>query len=74
MMNTIPKEQIPTQNPVINKITESKQDTQTKELKREIQIENKEEITLDKTNDILKQINEYLDQEKTKLKKGNDIQ
>ena len=73
-MNTIAKEPIPTQNPAINRITESKQDTQTKELKREIQIENKEEITLDKTNDILKQINEYLDQEKTKLKKGNDIQ
>ena len=73
-MNTITKEPIPTQNPVMNRITESKQDTQSKELKREIQIENKEEITLDKTNDILKQINEYLDQEKTKLKKGNDIQ
>ncbi len=44
-----------------------------KALQRDIHIENKEEITIDKTNDILKQINEYLDQEKTKLKKGNDI-
>ena len=44
-----------------------------KALQRDIHIENTEEITIDKTNDILKQINEYLDQEKTKLKKGNDI-
>ena len=44
-----------------------------KALQRDIHIENKEEITIDETNDILKQINEYLDQEKTKLKKGNDI-
>ena len=44
-----------------------------KALKRDLHIENKEDITIEKTNDILKQINEYLDQEKTKLKKGNDI-
>lgn len=43
-----------------------------KALKRDIQIENKETLSLEKTNDILKQINEYLDEEKNKLKKGND--
>ena len=48
-------------------------DEMPKALKREIKVENGEGISIDKTNDILKQINEYLDQEKTKLKKGNDI-
>ena len=36
-------------------------------LQNNIKIENSEEISLEKTNDILKQINEYLDKEKKKL-------
>ena len=39
-----------------------------KALQREIQIENKEEVSLDKTTEILNQINQYLDEEKKKLK------
>ena len=38
-----------------------------KTLNREIKIENKEEISIGKTNDILNQINQYLDEEKKKL-------
>ena len=38
-----------------------------KTLNREIKIENKEEISVEKTNDILNQINQYLDEEKKKL-------
>ena len=38
-----------------------------KALQSNIKIENSEEISLEKTNDILKQINDYLDQEKKKL-------
>lgn len=38
-----------------------------KALQNNIKIENAEEISLEKTNDILKQINEYLDKEKKKL-------
>jgi len=38
-----------------------------KTLNREIKIENKEEISIEKTNDILNQINQYLDEEKKKL-------
>ena len=37
-------------------------------LKNDLKVENKEEISMDKANDILKQINEYLDEEKKKLK------
>lgn len=37
-------------------------------LERKIKVENKEAMSLEKTNDILKQINEYLDQEKKNLK------
>lgn len=40
-----------------------------KSIQTNIKIDNKEEISLDKTNDILKQINEYLDQEKKNLNK-----
>ena len=36
-------------------------------LKNKKKKENSEEISLEKTNDILKQINDYLDQEKKKL-------
>lgn len=36
-------------------------------LQNNIKIENSEEISIEKTNDILKQINEYLDKEKKKL-------
>ena len=67
--------------PKQNSISNTQRENQTvdipeetpKALKRDLHIENKEDITIEKTNDILKQINEYLDQEKTKLKKGNDI-
>ena len=38
-----------------------------KTLNREIKIENKEEISIEKTNDILNQINQYLEEEKKKL-------
>ena len=38
-----------------------------KTLNREIKIENKEEISIEKTNEILNQINQYLDEEKKKL-------
>lgn len=38
-----------------------------KALNREIKIENKEEISIERTNDILNQINKYLDEEKKKL-------
>ena len=38
-----------------------------KTLNREIKVENKEEISIEKTNDILNQINQYLDEEKKKL-------
>ena len=38
-----------------------------KTLNRKIKIENKEEISIEKTNDILNQINQYLDEEKKKL-------
>ena len=39
-----------------------------KALKRNIKIENSEEVSLDKTTEILNQINQYLDEEKKKLK------
>lgn len=39
-----------------------------KTLQRDIKIENKEKVSLEKTTDILNQINEYLDEEKKKLK------
>ena len=39
-----------------------------KALKRNIKIENSEEVSLDKTAEILSQINQYLDEEKKKLK------
>ena len=46
------------------------QDTELpKAIRKNINIENKEDISLEKTNDILKQINEYLDQEKRNLNK-----
>lgn len=39
-----------------------------KALQKNIKIENKDEVSLEKANDILKQINEYLDKEKKNLK------
>lgn len=38
-----------------------------KTLNRKIKVENKEEISIERTNDILNQINQYLDEEKKKL-------
>lgn len=38
-----------------------------KAMQRNIKIENAEEISVDRTNDILNQINQYLDQEKKKM-------
>lgn len=38
-----------------------------KALQNDLKVDGKDEISLEKTNDILKQINEYLDQEKKKL-------
>ena len=45
----------------------NKNNEKPKTLNREIKIENKEEISIEKTNDILNQINQYLDEEKKKL-------
>lgn len=39
-----------------------------KALERNLTIENKDDVSMEKTNDILKQINEYLDSEKKNLK------
>ena len=43
------------------------EDRNSDELKRNIKINNSSEISLEKTNDILKQINEYIDNEKKNL-------
>ena len=40
----------------------------SQDLQRNIQITNSNDISLEKTNDILKQINEYIDNEKKNLK------
>ena len=47
--------------------TESKSYEMPKALQNDLKVEGRDEISLEKTNDILKQINEYLDQEKKKL-------
>ena len=39
-----------------------------KALTNKIKIENPEEVSIDKTTEILNQINQYLDEEKKKLK------
>lgn len=49
-------------------IGKKEKDELPKALKRDNKSENKEEISLERTNDILKQINEYLDKEKKNLK------
>ena len=56
-------------NKNVEEITQNsnQNDEQPKTLNREIKIENKEEISIEKTNDILNQINKYLDEEKKKL-------
>ena len=46
---------------------EKEADELPKALNREVKIENQEEISLEKTTDILNQINEYIEQEKKKL-------
>lgn len=55
----------------IQKNNSTKKDKEIKEkvdeLEKNINIENKEPISIEKTNDILKQINEYLDKEKKNL-------
>lgn len=59
------KETKPTQSNINQNVG---QDTELpKAIRKNINIENKEEISLEKTNDILKQINEYLDKEKKNL-------
>ena len=50
-----------------NKVKEMVNETH-KTLQRDIKIENREEVSLEKTTDILNQINQYLDEEKKKLK------
>jgi len=47
---------------------EDKELEMPKALKRNIQIENAEKISLEKTAEILSQMNQYLDEEKKKLK------
>lgn len=59
------KEIRPTQSNTTRKVEEATE--LPKAMKKNINIEKKEEITLERTNDILKQINEYLDQEKKNL-------
>lgn len=59
-------------NTTSNSKSNSKQkDTKSEELpkalNKQIKVEKKEEISLEKANDILKQINEYLDNEKKKI-------
>lgn len=50
-----------------NRTDSSLRKEEPKTLNRDIKIENKEEISIEKTNDILNQINQYLDEEKKKL-------
>ena len=47
---------------------EKKQQSNNDELKRNIKVNTSSEASLEKTNDILKQINEYIDREKKNLK------
>ena len=54
------------QTAVEEKIENIKEESET--LENKIKVENTEEITLEKTTDILNQINQYLDEEKKKLK------
>lgn len=56
---------IPTQN---SDNTVNKSYEMPKALQNNLKVEGKDEISLEKTNDILKQINQYLDEEKKKLK------
>ena len=49
-----------------NKATDNIKEKKNNELKRNIEITNNE-ISMKKTNDILKQINEYIDKEKKNL-------
>ncbi len=58
-------------NPKTNTQNQNKNninDEVPKALKKDIKIENAEEVSLDKTAEILNQINQYLDEEKKKLK------
>jgi len=48
--------------------SENKNNELPKALQNSLKIEGRDEISLEKTNDILKQINQYLDEEKKKLK------
>ena len=54
------------QTAVEEKIEKINEESET--LENKIKVENTEEITLEKTTDILNQINQYLDEEKKKLK------
>lgn len=59
------------QKPIVNKVETSnkmEENEKPKALQNNIEIDNKGEISLEKTNDILNQINEYLEQEKKNLK------
>jgi Mrp family chromosome partitioning ATPase len=47
--------------------TKNENSEMPKALQNNLKVDGKDEISLEKTNDILKQINEYLDQEKKKL-------
>lgn len=67
-MKTTPKETQPKKrtNPTIK--SDSKvQEELPRAIKRNITIENQEDVSLERTNDILKQINQYLDKEKKNL-------
>ena len=47
---------------------ENKSSEMPRSLRNDLKVDGKDEISIEKTNDILKQINEYLDEEKKKLK------
>lgn len=65
------KRRVRPENPQSNRIrqneTDLKNDEQPKALQRKINVENQEEVSIEKTTDILNQINEYLDKEKKNL-------
>lgn len=55
------------QRPNLTK-TENKSNEMPRALQNDLKVDGRDEISIEKTNDILKQINQYLDEEKKKLK------
>lgn len=71
-MKTMPRPERPpikkTKPTVKKEEIQIEQEELPKAIKKKVKTETAQEITLDRTNDILKQINQYLDQEKKNLK------